>query len=174
MLNDRLIAAFNEIGFDEYKEITVEDIIFSQDVFDQCARNTCGNFGKNHACPPKAGTEEERKARVLKYQHGFLISKIVPIKSRQEMVTSMETIDRINKTLRKIFSEDDVFIMGAGACTLCETCTALEEKPCRFPDKTQYSMEGSGIDVVSMSMNKQMTYNAGQGKVGYFTLVLYN
>jgi len=35
-------------------------------------------------------------------------------------------------------------------------------------------MEGSGIDVMRMSMNKKMIYNAGKGKVGFFSLVLYN
>ncbi|MCR3921891.1 MAG: DUF2284 domain-containing protein, partial [Firmicutes bacterium] len=82
-------------------------------------------------------------------------------------------VDSTNKELRKEFAADDVFIMGAGPCTLCEKCTALTEDDCRFPEKTQYSMEGSGIDVVRMSMNKKMTYNAGAGRVGYFTLVLY-
>ena len=43
-----------------------------------------------------------------------------------------------------------------------------------FSEKTQYSMEGSGIDVVRMAIDHKMTYNAGRGKVGYFTLVLYN
>ncbi len=35
-------------------------------------------------------------------------------------------------------------------------------------------MEGSGIDVVRMSMNLDMTYNAGSGKIGFFALILYN
>jgi len=173
-LRERLIETFTKLGFDEYREIKVDNIVFSQDVFDQCARNTCGNFGKNHACPPGAGTEEERKARVQKYGHAFILCKIISIRSRKEMKESVEILDNLNKALRKEFTADDVLIMGAGPCTLCEKCSALEGEPCRFPDKKQYSMEGSGIDVVRMSMDQNMTYNAGMGKVGFFTLVLYN
>lgn len=174
MLKDRLIESFKEMGYDEYREIESNDIVFSQDVFNQCARNTCGNYGKNYGCPPKSGTVEERKARVLKYGSVFILSKIASIGSRKEMMESMEMLDQINKKIRKAFEDEDVFIMGAGPCTLCKTCAAIDNEPCRFPTKIQYSMEGSGIDVVRMSMNHKMTYNAGKGKAGFFTLVLYN
>lgn len=174
MLKERLIEAFKEIGFDEYKEIKTSDIVFSQDVFNQCEKNTCGNFGKNHACPPKSGTVDERKENILKYKNAFIISKIVSIKTRKEMMESLELVAKVNKDLRKTFANENVGIMGAGPCTKCKECTALNNEPCRFPDKIEYSMEGSGIDVVRMSMNYKMTYNAGAGKIGYFTLVLYN
>jgi predicted metal-binding protein len=173
-LRERLIEAFTKLGFDEYREIKVDNIVFSQDVFNQCARNTCGNFGKNHACPPGAGTEEERKARVRKYDQAFILCKIISILSGDDMMESMGILGNLNKALRKEFAAEDVLILGAGPCTLCEKCSALDGEPCRFPDKKQYSMEGNGIDVVRMSMDQKMTYNAGMGKVGFFSLVLYN
>ncbi len=83
MLRDRLIEAFKEIGFDEFKEMELHDIIFSKDVLDQCARNTCGNFGKYHTC--KGGTVEESKERLSKYNHAFLVNKIVELKRGKEI-----------------------------------------------------------------------------------------
>lgn len=174
MLKNRLIEAFQEIGFDEFREIQSKDIVFSKDVIQQCAKNTCGNYNKNHGCPPRSGSEEERKARVLKYKDAFIVSKILPIGSRKALKDSMEYLDNIINRLRKTFEGEDLLIMGAGPCTECKSCTALEDKPCRFPEKVQYSMEGSGIDVVRMSMNHKMTYNAGGGSIGFFILVLYN
>ena len=174
MLRERLLEAFKEIGFDEYKEIKSCDIVFSKDVFDQCAKNTCGHFGKNHGCPPLAGGEEEGKARVLKYKNGFLLCKIVSIKSRKGIEESIELVANINNELRRVMQDQEVLVLGAGPCTVCKRCGALDNKPCFFPEKTQYSMEGSGIDVVRMAIDHKMTYNAGRGKVGYFTLVLYN
>ncbi|MBF7097072.1 DUF2284 domain-containing protein [Alkalibacter mobilis] len=169
-----LEEAFVKMGYDEFKELEPSEIIFSQDVFDQCKKNTCGSFGKNHACPPNAGTETERKQRVLQYEKGYMISKIVPIRNRKEMMESMEIVENCTKELRKILRGEKALVMGAGPCTVCNECTALMGDECRFPDRIQYSMEGSGIDVVRMSMNKKMTYNAGAGNVGYFTLVMYN
>lgn len=174
MLKEKLIEAFEEIGFDEHREIKSSDIVFSKYVFDQCAKNTCGSFDKNHACPPRNGSEEERKERILKYKNAFIISKIVSIQSRKEMTESIEFIGNINRELRNKFEDEDVLIMGAGPCTICKICSALNDEPCRFPHKIEYSMEGSGIDVVSMSMKQKMTYNAGNGKIGYFTLVLFS
>jgi predicted metal-binding protein len=174
MLKERLKAIFEEVGFDEYREIQLEDIVFSQDVIDQCAQNKCGNYGKNHGCPPFAGTEEERKARVLKYKNFFLVNKIVSLASRKDIFTSYETVAKAIEDLRKAVEGFDVMVMGAGPCTVCKRCSALDGKPCYFPEKTQYSMEGSGIDVVRMSIDQKMTYNAGRGRIGYFSLVMYN
>ncbi|QSX08990.1 DUF2284 domain-containing protein [Alkalibacter rhizosphaerae] len=174
MNKENLESIFKELEFDEYKELVPEDIIISKDVFYQCERNTCGSFGTNHGCPPHAGSEEERKNRVFQYKNGYMLSMIVPIKTRKDMIESMEKVANRTKALRKAVSGEEILVMGAGPCTVCKTCTALEGKPCRFPEKIEYSMEGSGIDVVRMSMNLKMTYNAGAGNVGYFTLVLYN
>jgi predicted metal-binding protein len=173
MLKQRLIDAVTYLGFDEWREIKAEEIVFDSVVFDQCARNTCGKFGANHSCPPMAGTFEDRKSKVLNYRQALLLNKIISISSRKALTESREALAKAIKEMRKEFSNDDVLILGAGACTVCENCTAPEGLPCRFPDQTQYSMEGSGIDVVRMSLNQKMTYNAGKGNLGFFTLVLY-
>jgi predicted metal-binding protein len=174
VLRDHLIEAFQEIGFDDYKEIRISDIIFSEEVFSLCAKNTCGNFGRNHGCPPSAGNHEVGKARVLEYQNGFLLNKILPIKSREAMKESGQTLNRMRNELAKKFAGDRVLILGAGACKVCATCAALEGEPCRLPDKIQYSMEGSGILVMRMAMDYKMKYNAGMGNAGFFMLALYD
>ena len=133
-------------------------MIITPDVFKQCERNTCGNFGKNHACPPKAGSEEERIARVKKYDDGYLVNIVLSIKNREDMMNSGVLFNEATSKLSKLFENDDVFVMGAGPCTICKKCSALDEEPCRFQEKIQYSMEGSGIDVMRMSMNFKMTY----------------
>ena len=76
--------------------------------------------------------------------------------------------------LRKKLADEDVMIAGPGGCRLCEVCAAKTNEPCRFPDKRHYSMEGSGMDIVSMSRKFNMTYNGGDKKVGYFMIVMYN
>ena len=173
-LEEKLIEAFIRLGFDEYRKISTGELIFSQDVFKQCEKNTCGNFGKNYGCPPLAGSEEERKLRVLSHRDAFVISKIVSFTSRKEMQNSTELLNRIHRELRQEFEDEDVLIMGPGPCTVCKKCSAIDGLPCRYPEKTQYSLEGSGIDVVRMSKELNMTYNAGGGRIGFFSLVLYN
>lgn len=173
-LRDEIIEAIEKCGFDEYKEISPSDIIFDEKVFASCAENKCGNYGQNHSCPPLSGTMEENKARFLKYEHGIIINKITDLGEFYERMkeSAMEVADALNK-LRKMLEDKPVMIAGAGGCRVCKECAAKTNEECRFPDKRQYSMEGSGMNIVQMSLNFNMTYNAGDHRLGYFMMVMY-
>ncbi len=174
MLKEQIIDACMQSGFDEYREVSTKDIIFSEVVFDQCAVNTCGSYGKNYACPPLSGSLEENKARMLKYENSILINKLVKFKhSRNSMKECKDELDTALNKLRELTKDLPVMIAIAGGCDVCAKCAALTGDPCRFPDKVRYSLEGSGIDVCKMSMNLKMKYNAGGGVLGFFYLVLY-
>lgn len=174
MLRDEIIEAIDQSGFDEYKEIGAEDLIFSESVFKSCEENTCGNYGKNHSCPPLSGSMEENQARFLAYKNGIIINKIVDLgEFYEKMQSSAKEVEDCLDKLRKLVDGKPVMVAGPGGCRLCETCAAVTDEPCRFPDKRRYSMEGSGMDIVSMSRKFNMTYNAGDHKVGYFMLVMY-
>lgn len=75
--------------------------------------------------------------------------------------------------LRKKQKALPVMIAEPGVCDLCDECAAKIDEPCRFPEKKRYSMEGSGMDIVSMSRKENMTYNGGDKKVGFFMIVMY-
>lgn len=173
MLRERLVKTFSKLGCYEYCEIKTEELLFDKAVLDQCALNSCGMYGKNHSCPPKSGTIDTIKNRIYKYNYAFLINKIINLNSMEEMTKSIEEFNKTLCRLRTEFESDNVLVMGAGPCKYCKECSALIDKPCLFPDKIQYSIEGSGINVVQMSIDKKMTYNAGNGKVAYFGLLLY-
>ncbi len=174
MLKDDIIKAINDAGFDEYKEISSKDLIFSDDVFGECAKNTCGNYGKNHSCPPLSGDMQENMARFLKYENGIIINKIVDMgEFYEKMMTATKEAGDALQNLRDLLEDKPVLIAGPGGCRICKTCAAIDNEPCRFPDKRQYSMEGSGMDIVSMSRKFNMIYNAGDHKLGYFYIVMY-
>lgn len=174
MLKYELIRIVLDSGFDDYKELSASDIIFSETVFRECARNTCGNYGRNHACPPKSGTMEENKARFLRYDNALLINKVVSMKGGREIIR--ESFGRIASSLenlRRATENMPVMVAGPGGCNICHECAAKEDEPCRHPDRIRYSMEGSGIDIMTMSIKQKMTYNDGKGGLGYFFIVMY-
>jgi predicted metal-binding protein len=37
-----------------------------------------------------------------------------------------------------------------GNCQLCRTCAAVEDKPCRHPEKARASLEAIGVDVIGL------------------------
>ena len=174
MLKDKIIQAVTEAGYDEYREISSEDIIFSQDVFGQCEKNICGNYGKNYTCPPHSGTMEENKQRFLAYSSGIILNKLLFLGDRYELMGECgKEFSRMLEEMREKLKDEPVMIAGAGGCKLCAECAVLTDEPCRFPDERRYSMEGSGMDIVSMSRKLGMTYNGGNKTVGYFSLIMY-
>lgn len=171
---EKLMSVIQTLGVDEYKKISAEDIIFSELVFSQCRRNTCRNYNLNHACPPRSGTLQEIKDRLFNYRNGCIISKIMSIATSKDFNASRTAFKSFVVNIREQLEPHGFLVLGEGPCNICERCAALDEAPCRFPGRIRYSMEGSGIDVVRMSMKYQMTYNAGGGKIGFFVLVMYN
>lgn len=174
MLNNKIINAINEVGFDEYKEISSSDIIFTDAVFANCKTNTCGNYGQNHSCPPLSGDMDENKQRFLNYDHAIILNKIMFLgEFYEKMEESVTQVFELLDELRGKLEGEPVMIAGPGGCNLCKECSAKTSEACRFPEKKHYSMEGSGMDIVTMSRKLGMTYNAGDKKVGYFMMVLY-
>ena len=174
MLKDELKKIITDSGFDEYRELSSDDIIFSEAVFKECARNTCGNYGKNHACPPGSGTMEENRARFLKYDNALMINKVVSMRGGRERIKeSFGKMASSLENLRKATENMPVMVAGPGGCNVCPECAAKDNKPCRFPDRIRYSIEGSGIDIMAMSIRLKMTYNDGKGGLGYFFIVMY-
>lgn len=174
MLKDRIIKAVQDAGFDEYALIEAEEIIFSEDVFKSCAQNTCGNYGMNYSCPPLSGTMEENKARFLNYSHGVILNKVLDLgKYYEKMEESGKVFQALLEKVREKLKDEDVMIAGPGGCDLCNECAAITGEACRFPENRRYSMEGSGMDIVAMSRQKQMTYNGGNHRVGYFAMIMY-
>ncbi|WP_373481871.1 DUF2284 domain-containing protein [Acetobacterium sp.] len=174
MLRDKIINAINEVGFDEYQEISSVDINFADAVFASCKTNTCGNYGQNYSCPPLSGDMDANKQRFLKYDHAIILNKIMFLGEYYEkMETSTMEVLALLDQLRDKLEADPVMIAGPGGCNLCPECAAKTVENCRFPEKKRYSLEGSGIDIVAMSRKLGMTYNAGDKKVGFFMMVLY-
>ena len=163
-----------ECGFDEILIIKTDKITFDEQVYTQCRRNTCKCYNKNYACPPLNGTFEQNKMRVLKYQNAIIACKIMSIATSAEYRKTQSIIPEIIKKLRNQLEDKGYKILGEGPCDICEECAAIKGDKCRFPDRIRYSMEGSAIDVVKTSMDLNMTYNAGGGKIGYFVMVLFN
>ncbi len=62
--------------------------------------------------------------------------------------------------------------MGAGACTICETCT-WPERPCHFPDKMVSSMEAYGLVVSDVCKPAGIPYYYGPLTLTYSSCVLF-
>ena len=58
-LNEKLTQICYNYGANNARIINVDQIIFNRQMREWCKDNVCGNYGKNYACPPSAGTIDE-------------------------------------------------------------------------------------------------------------------
>ena len=175
---EKWIEIAKECGFSEAAPMDPATCKPMQMVRDACAADKCHAYGHNWTCPPECGTLEECMERMQKYQNGILLQTVGQLRrdidTKGYMLTEQQHMEAFHKFADEIRKEyPDALCLGAGGCRICKTCAAIDNEPCRFPDKRQYSMEGSGMDIVSMSRKFNMIYNAGDHKLGYFYIVMY-
>ena len=164
----------------EYKPFDVRLMRIDQEVRNLCEQNKCGQYGKNHMCPPAIKGIEEWKQEIQSFQNAVIVTKVYPTKSSFDMKGMLEGATDFGKTLSNLkqdieeqYLEKRKMILGAGPCLLCEKCTLSDNKPCRFPDKAFPAIEACGVDVMSLSKNAGVRYNNGKNTVTYLGIILY-
>jgi predicted metal-binding protein len=167
-------------NFKEYKEFDSNSVRFDQAVRNICRQNACGQYGKNHMCPPAIKDIKEWKEEILSYKNAIIVTKVYQTKNKFDMKSMFEGIVDFQKTLIGLkedlvdeFPEKRVLLLGAGSCFICKKCTYTDGEPCRFPEKAFPSVEACGIDVMSLSKSAGVRYNNGENTVTYIGVVLY-
>ena len=93
------------------------------------------------------------------------------------MMVGHEAFNQLTRKIADVLPQLCVkrfLILGAGKCTLCETCTAIEGTPCVYPDKAYSALECYGIYVSGMLEANGIAYNNGENTVSYAGIVFYD
>lgn len=166
--------------FDHSKVLSVSDIPFDTEVRKLCEQNSCGKFGSCWTCPPAVGKLEDLHVRVMNFNHFLLYYKVYALTDSFDWEGMMESVkdfqQRIFKFRKEVQERDSKFhflMLGAGACMFCETCTYLQEKPCRFPQEALITIEAFGIDAMKMMIDNGLKYNNGPNTVTYIGGLLF-
>jgi predicted metal-binding protein len=121
-----------------------------------CVDNRCGSYNANHMCPPRVGSLEEMETALRGFRRSVLLqySRQMDVANDLEGVirTKLEfhhLILRLERRLKKRGAPRLWGLIG-GNCGLCQVCTAVEDKPCRHPEKARTSMEAIGVDVIAL------------------------
>jgi predicted metal-binding protein len=167
-------------NFKEYKEFDLSLIKIDQAVRNLCKQNACGQYGKNHMCPPAIKDIEEWEKEILSYKNGIIVTKVYQTKNSFDMKAMFEGMADFQETLVGLkgdlldeFPEKRLLLLGAGSCSICKKCTYMEGEPCRFPKKAFPSVEACGVDVMSLSKTAGVKYNNGRNTITYIGVILY-
>ena len=171
-----LVQEALDTGFSQAGELNVSALVFMPEIRQMCNADRCHQYGKNWRCPPGCGSIEEAAKQAAKYSYGILVQTV----GKMEDDFDYETIEAAKEKHKKNFSAlveklkaryGDILPMGAGTCSLCETCT-YPDAPCRFPDKSISSMEAYGLWVSKVCELSNVPYYYGKQTITYTSCYL--
>ena len=165
-----------DIGFSNAGKLNMEAVVFMPEVRDMCSVNTCRQYGKNWCCPPGCGSIEDAAKRAAEYSYGIIVQTVGQMEDDFDYETIEATSHKhkdnfavLAEGLRKRYP--DMLPMGAGTCSVCETCT-YPDAPCRFPDKIMPSMEAYGLWVSKVCEISGIPYNYGKQTIAFTSCYL--
>lgn len=161
------------------KTFELKDIEFDNKFRDYCKENLCGNYGTNWMCPPGVGEIDDLKKEVMNFKKGIIYQTIHPVKNIRDRNETDKIRDNHNKftrevteELRKKYNEFTFFPMGAGPCTLCETCGYIKGEKCMYPQKSISSAEAYGINLGSLLKSCGLEFNYSDDTLAYVGILL--
>lgn len=173
---NRSLELAREHGFTHTGILDPATLKLMPEVRDMCLANTCGQYDKNWACPPGCGTLEECRQKVSGYRSGILVQTMGELEDSMDFEAMIELEQRHKKNFmdfRQTLSRSypKLLPLGAGACTLCKTCTYPDE-PCRFPERSISSMEAYGLLVTQICADNGIKYYYGPNTLAYTSCFL--
>jgi predicted metal-binding protein len=173
---EELVREALEEGFSAAGELSLDALVFMPEVRDMCNADKCRQYGKNWRCPPACGSLEDAAERAKQYSYGLIVQTTGKMKDDFDYETMMGTGEKhkknfaaLVKRLKKRYS--GILPMGAGTCTVCETCT-YPDAPCRFPDESISSMEAYGLFVSKVCQLSGIPYYYGKQTITYVSCYL--
>lgn len=174
-----LVALAVEEGAAKAQVIAQEKIVLSDEFYDICKSNACGQFGRCHMCPPDVGDIHTLMARVSDYPKALIYQTISPLEDSYDW-EGMQAASKNHAMLSQRFRArlDPMLKSGnlhlsCGGCGLCDECTKVDGLPCRFPEDAMASMESYGVDVYKTTKDTNLKYINGPNTVTFFGLALF-
>ncbi|MDR1422754.1 MAG: DUF2284 domain-containing protein [Coriobacteriales bacterium] len=176
-MDEQLKRLIEESGFESIGAFSASDLRVEPEVRAMCAADKCHSYNKNWACPPACGSLEEYAEQFSHYTDGYVFQTV----AQMEDAFDFEAIASAGAEHKRRFhalvdavetSPDDILLLGAGHCEICESCTC-PDAPCRFPERTYPSMEASGLLVSAVCNLAKIPYYHGPNTVAFCSAALY-
>ena len=164
---------------DHWGIVPVTDFEFHKSLHDACSTNQCGKFNTNWACPSGVGSYDDLLAQIRSFDQGLVVQSIWTISDNFDIEGMLRSQEQHNAMLRSLVDDlypllgsDTKMTLSAGACSLCDECSYLENEPCRMPEKAFGALEAYGVDVAALLNRCGLKYNNGPNTVSYVGVVL--
>lgn len=163
-------------GFTHAAPLDISTIRLKPEVRQMCAGGNCRQYAKRWSCPPGCGELDQLEQQIRQYQKGILVQTVGQLEDAfdgEGMLQAEQAHKAHLLALQAVFLPQypHLLTIGAGCCTLCETCT-YPDAPCRFPEKKIASMEAYGMEVAEVCRRNNLAYNHGANTITYTSCFL--
>ena len=177
MDRELLEARLAELPLYVYHFFQPQELEFTERVRWIC-QNECPQYNKSWACPPAVGTVTYCKAKCLMYKNALLISTIQEVRDIADIEETLATRpehEAVTNQVRDLLREMGVepYVLSTESCTVCQRCSWLDGKPCRYPEKMHPCVESHGINILPMIEELGLTFQYGENVVTWFSLLFY-
>ena len=167
-----------DAGASKAEEISINKIIFQPELRVLCEQNACGRFARNYTCPPLVGEVDELIAKLTSFSKAVIWQNIYELEDSFDFEGMMDAQVRHNTMTLEVARQaraalDNVLVLAAGGCHLCETCAIQTNEPCRHREDALSSLEAYGINVSKIGEATDMKYINGVNTVTYFSGLFY-
>ncbi len=138
----------------------IKEYCFKEEFIKYC--QACGNYGKNHSCPPydfdtdkaisryayahiictKIDLNQDEVALLADQREKYLYGKNILHAVRSQMDGKLLALEEKYPDSKSFFS---------GSCMECEECARMYHEPCPTPASIRPSLEAFGFDMASTS-----------------------
>ena len=176
----KLIEEVKKLQADHAAIIDASVIEYSSEFRHYCEQNRCGQYGTNWMCPPLVGSFDELRKKAARYEKCLVFQTVHPISHSLDWKGMKKAFSVHDDVLRRIvghmsarYGAEELLFLGAGPCTTCGKCAAVDGEVCRYPDRAVASLEAYGIDVGQLTKSCSIPYHNGKNTVSYVGCVLF-
>ena len=163
-----------QLGVDAATAVDADDVVAAEWVRMKCLFG-CDEPGVHKTCPPNLQPVSITQKLLSEYRTGVLL-EVGPIVGEENSDPESRRLNDAALALERdlfLAGHHKAWMLGAGPCDLCESCT--KGKECPTPEKARPSMEGCGIDVFATVRNAGRTIDVVRDEgdeYRFFALVL--
>ncbi|MDR1185028.1 MAG: DUF2284 domain-containing protein [Coriobacteriales bacterium] len=175
-MTKKLTELIKASGFGDIACFDPSQLVARPEVREMCAADKCNAFGKSWSCPPACGSLESYQEMFARYRMGYLFQTVTVMEDPFDYASiergSAEHKRRFDDLAKRVsLSKRDILLLGAGTCTLCETCT-YPSAPCRYPERAFPSMEAAGLVVYDVCALTDMPCHHGPNTIAFCSCAL--
>lgn len=180
MSDIELIAILKNAGVHEATFIETKKIPFDSSLRQYCRPEMCQTYGRNWGCPPAAGEIIDLIEKAKSYKRALVYTTMWQLEDSFDVegmtegcINHKKVTNEITPLLRENLLGERIQL-SAGGCTVCETCSKVEDKPCRYPELALHSVSAYGINVSMLAERCGIKYNNGESTLTMFGVLLFD